>query len=603
MIPKKIHYCWFGKKELPEEYQRYLDSWKKYCPDYEIIKWNEDNYDITANEYMYAAYQEKRWGFVPDYARFDIVCKEGGFYFDTDVELIRSIEPLRQEQAFIGMERGEVFNPGLGFGAEKGNPVMRELRDMYQELCFYRQDGSLNLTPSPYYVTQQIERLGGRKEDKRQGLENISIYPSEYFAPMDYNTGKLQVTENTYSIHHYSTSWMTEEEKRREERRKRLCVSFGNFAGNKMNGLCERAEKIEGKTIAEAVNMVYMVYIHFRYSDKANDRRLRKLQGKKEGICTINPPVLLTPALQSANLGDVIIEEACENALETLGIMCETKISTHTYPRRREERALRQAGIEFVAGSNLLSPNMSHGQWKLPNRYESLEGVCLLGCGWSCYNGKTTDFSREFYQRILKNNWLHSVRDRYTEERLRAVGVDNVINTGCPTMWSLTKEHCKQIPKGKGQNVVTAVTCDAPNRSEDVFMLETLLSHYERVYFWQQSEDDRAYLEEILKGQQLERLEILPRSLEAYGRILEPGRTDYVGNRLHAGIRALNRGCRSLIVSIDNRAAEIGRDTGLPIVERENLRSQLANRITQEYETVITLPWKEIEEWKNQFLK
>lgn len=213
MIPKKIHYCWFGGNPLSEKDKRCIESWKKYCPDYEIIEWNETNYDLQNNQYMSDAYKEKKWGFVPDYARFDIIYKNGGFYLDTDVELIKSLDELLDNQAYMGFEGKIWINGGIGFGAEAGDSTIRKLRDMYEDKSFYKEDGSLNLTPSPYYITEKLVSIGLKRNNQMQKVETLTIYPSEYFAAKDYETGKIHCTEKTISIHQYNASWQTPKER------------------------------------------------------------------------------------------------------------------------------------------------------------------------------------------------------------------------------------------------------------------------------------------------------------------------------------------------------------------------------------------------------
>lgn len=209
MIPKKIHYCWFGKNPIPQEYKNYIESWKKYCPDYQIIEWNEDNYDISKNKYMKDAYSEKKWGFVPDFARLDIIYNEGGFYLDTDVELLRSLDELRENVAYMGIEGDQItVSPGLGFGAEPQNGVIKDLRDLYNDLSFYNEDGTLNTRPSPYYATEFFIKKGFEKENKNQIINGFKIYSSEYFAPKDYYSGDVSITEKSISIHQYSMSWV-----------------------------------------------------------------------------------------------------------------------------------------------------------------------------------------------------------------------------------------------------------------------------------------------------------------------------------------------------------------------------------------------------------
>lgn len=213
MIPKIIHYCWFGGNPLPEKDKKCIESWKKYCPDYEIKEWNESNYDLNKNKYMRDAYNEKKWGFVPDYARFDIIYSEGGFYLDTDVELVKSLDELRYNKAYMGFEGGMWINGGIGFGAEAKNQIIGELRDMYDNFCFYNIDGTLNLKPSPLYITEFLEKRGLKRNNKIQIIDDVKIYPIEYFAPKDYISGKLKLTSNTISIHQYNASWFSPKKK------------------------------------------------------------------------------------------------------------------------------------------------------------------------------------------------------------------------------------------------------------------------------------------------------------------------------------------------------------------------------------------------------
>ncbi|MDR0300034.1 MAG: glycosyl transferase [Streptococcaceae bacterium] len=219
MIPKKIHYCWFGENPIPAKDKKIIETWRKFCPDYEIIEWNESNYDIHKNKYMEHAYKEKKWGFVPDYARLDIIYNEGGFYLDTDVELLKSLDELRENEAYMGFEgaeKVEAVTGGLGFGAVKGNETIKALRDCYENLSFYKSDGSLNLTPSPKYQTDFFLERGLKINNKFQMIVGVKIYPTEYFDPKDYYSGKMYITEKTISIHQYAMSWKSKKDKRNQ---------------------------------------------------------------------------------------------------------------------------------------------------------------------------------------------------------------------------------------------------------------------------------------------------------------------------------------------------------------------------------------------------
>lgn len=213
MIPKKIHYCWFGNGAIPDLDKKCIESWRRYCPDYEIIKWDESNYDVTKNKYMKDAYEAKKWGFVPDYARFDILYREGGIYLDTDVELIKPLDTLLENSAFMAFERGNAIAAGLGLGAEANNEDIKALRDLYDDVQFIDINNEMNLTPSPKYYTDYFLERGLVQDDSQQRIGSVEIYPAEYFCPRDYYSGKLTITANTISIHHYNASWLSTKKK------------------------------------------------------------------------------------------------------------------------------------------------------------------------------------------------------------------------------------------------------------------------------------------------------------------------------------------------------------------------------------------------------
>ncbi len=215
MIPKKIHYCWVGGNELSDLAQKCIASWEKYCPDYEIIRWDESNYDFHKQKYMDEAYQAKVWGFVPDYARLDIIYNHGGIYLDTDVEIIKPLDPLLEEKAFAGFESEGTVALGLGFGAEPHHPLIAEMRDFYDGLSFYGEDGSLNLTPSPLFQTEVLKKHHLEARDEKQILEgNFTVFPKAVFNPCDLKKRKIHISDETYSIHHYAGSWVTAGERR-----------------------------------------------------------------------------------------------------------------------------------------------------------------------------------------------------------------------------------------------------------------------------------------------------------------------------------------------------------------------------------------------------
>ena len=159
-IPKIIHYCWFGKGEMPKIAKKCIKSWKKYCPDFQIICWNEDNFDFSKNRYMLEAYKAGKWAFVSDVVRLQVVYEFGGVYLDTDVELIKPIDDLIQTEGFMGFDEKGVIATGLGFGAEKGNKIIGEFLKDYKDISFIKPDGSYDLTPCPDRNTDTLKRLG-----------------------------------------------------------------------------------------------------------------------------------------------------------------------------------------------------------------------------------------------------------------------------------------------------------------------------------------------------------------------------------------------------------------------------------------------------------
>lgn len=211
-IPKVINYCWFGGNELPEKAKKCIESWKKYCPDYEIVEWNEKNYDINKYEFTKKAYEEKKWAFVTDVARLDIIYNNGGIYFDTDVELIKNIDELLIYECFLGFESKEYINTGLGFGAIKGCELIKANLDMYEQIHFPK-DNKAGKVSCPIITSKVLKKYGFNLNGKTQEKNGIKLFSPEYFCPLDYETKKLKITNNTYSIHWYEASWLTKFDK------------------------------------------------------------------------------------------------------------------------------------------------------------------------------------------------------------------------------------------------------------------------------------------------------------------------------------------------------------------------------------------------------
>ena len=211
MIPKVINYCWFGGKEKPKEVVKCIESWKKFCPDYEIIEWNETNYDINKNEYTKRTYEGKKWAFFTDYARLDIIYEYGGIYLDTDVELIKSLDDLLNCEGYMGMEQIGTVATGLGFGAIKNHPFIKKNKEFFEnEKNIISNDGHLYKIICVKITTKLLKAEGLKDENKIQKISDLVIYPPDYFCPLKMGTNKLNITLNTYSIHHYSATWKSE---------------------------------------------------------------------------------------------------------------------------------------------------------------------------------------------------------------------------------------------------------------------------------------------------------------------------------------------------------------------------------------------------------
>lgn len=207
MIPKIIHYCWFGRGQKPELAVKCIESWKKYLPDYELKEWNEDNFDIIQNQYVREAYENRKFAFVTDYVRLYAIYHEGGVYMDTDVEVFGSYDSFLHHHAFSGFETDGYVPTGM-MAAEKGSIWAKELLEQYNTRKFVREDGSFDMTTNTKVITQYMLEKGLIRNNKYQDFQNLcTMYPSEYFCPKDHRTGKIKCTKNTICIHHFAGSW------------------------------------------------------------------------------------------------------------------------------------------------------------------------------------------------------------------------------------------------------------------------------------------------------------------------------------------------------------------------------------------------------------
>lgn len=227
MIPKTIHYCWFGGKSKPKLAEKCISSWKKYCPDYEIIEWNEKNFDVNMNGYTKMCYENKRWAFLSDYARLWAVYQNGGLYFDTDVELIRNPDYLLSDEAFFGFEtkqKDSFLATGLGFGSVAGGLALKEMLNEYDQLL----DGEHGVIGCPLLNTAALLRLGLKPSGEYQHFDWGTVYPPDYFNPLESSTGRMIKTENTVSIHWYMGSFLSPGQKLRSAITKPFHRLFGD---------------------------------------------------------------------------------------------------------------------------------------------------------------------------------------------------------------------------------------------------------------------------------------------------------------------------------------------------------------------------------------
>lgn len=202
VIPKKIHYCWFGNNKMSDLNKKCIDSWGKMCPDYEIIQWNENNYDIQKNNYIRDAYMAKKWAFVSDYVRLDVVNREGGVYLDTDVEVVKSLNELLYFNAFCGFQTiGEVAF-GLGYGSKPNNPIIKDLIDVYDNIMW---DGGEKTCPE--YQTEVLVKKGLKLNGEYQNLNDIVVLPAIYLAAKSVRTNRIFRAKETFCIHHWEGSW------------------------------------------------------------------------------------------------------------------------------------------------------------------------------------------------------------------------------------------------------------------------------------------------------------------------------------------------------------------------------------------------------------
>lgn len=233
-IPKIVHYCWFGKKKKPGDVEKCIKSWKKYLPDYTVMEWNESNFDIDKLQYTKEAYAAGKYAFVSDVARIEALYQYGGFYMDTDVEVLKSFNPLLDARCILGMEEKEyVATSFMAF--EKEHFLVKQFLDLYENLSFLDENGQIVTGTNVEKLTNMLLEKGFVQEDHYQELEEgIKIYPKEYFSPYDYINCYYNITENSYCVHHFAVSWMSKKEQVKKGIKKQLVKILGQERMNKI---------------------------------------------------------------------------------------------------------------------------------------------------------------------------------------------------------------------------------------------------------------------------------------------------------------------------------------------------------------------------------
>jgi len=317
-----------------------------------------------------------------------------------------------------------------------------------------------------------------------------------------------------------------------------------------------------------------------------------------------NAITIFDTSIGTLNVGDEIINDAASKHLRKIFPLHQfIKLTTHD---GISNVGLNRSAIgehRFICGSNILNSQQIYTQqWNFSLLdFARIEPMILMGVGWANYQKKPSYLTSWLYNNRLEKNFFHSVRDSYTENMLKKIGVKKVLNTSCPTMWDLDEAHCRSIPKSKADNVIFTLTDYRENLEADAYLISQLKSLYKDVYIWIQGSKDLHYFNKFDVALR-DNIHIVPPSLYAYDEILTSIQSlDFVGTRLHAGIRALQRGKRTVIIGIDNRAIEKQKDFNIPVVLRENISAELRKVLLSDFDTLITLPQNNIDLWKGQF--
>jgi len=252
-IPKKIHYCWFGQNPMPEYATEFIEGWKSLCREYEVIKWDESNFDINAHPYTKSAYDLGLYPFVADYVRLYVLNQCGGIYMDTDVEMIKPLDNLLTNEAFFGLEDADGINTGLIFGSIPRQHNISDLMQEYDNRGTNLKNGEFIRDTCVEIVTSYFLRKGFKQIDKFQMVEKCAIYPTGYFCPQRYGEWKPTITSETYTIHHYFGNWLVGDESNRVRiyrnarigRKLKKIIGVNNFKN--LHSIYKKIQKNNGK--------------------------------------------------------------------------------------------------------------------------------------------------------------------------------------------------------------------------------------------------------------------------------------------------------------------------------------------------------------------
>ena len=319
--------------------------------------------------------------------------------------------------------------------------------------------------------------------------------------------------------------------------------------------------------------------------------------------------VMFDTSYSTINMGDYIINKSINDEMSQLiNNSFVFRTSTHVpvnkffqnFRKNYISSFCKEADLKFLCGTNIFTTNLLH---VTPNfninifDIKNYRGSIAIGCGCADTKGTINTYTKYIYKKILSKNYIHSTRDEETKKMLEELGF-KAINTGCATMWSLNKEHCRKIPTKKAKNVVFTLTDYCRDREKDQFLINTLVKEYDKVYFWIQGSEDLEYLKTF---KNIDKIKTVSPNLEAYEGVLTAGDIDYVGTRLHAGIFALQNFVRTIIIIIDNRARDIKDSYKIPAIERADIKEELVKKINSRFFTDIEINEETINEWKNQF--